>query len=217
MANVGARTASANRHSAPPPAHAIFSNRNNTSFKIPRNLLKLNLEPNPNRNKNTVWSGSTARGPRISDRERSTSRAPKVTNHDSRRTHPASPQHRIAFQSGPHRRTQITNRAAAFTNHQSPLTNHAFFTTHAHVTMLQAHRALSRITSHDSQITAFQSPTRAIRNRCISHKTNTRAPIQSPTFDHYCVWFSRTKGRKWRARRDSNSRPSGSKPDALSS
>ena len=44
MANHGIRTVTQNRHSAPPPAHAIFSNRNNIPFKIPRNLLKINLE-----------------------------------------------------------------------------------------------------------------------------------------------------------------------------
>ena len=64
MANDGATSTGRNHQPARPDAQATLPNRNNTSFKIPRNALKINLEPNPNRNKNSVRPNFTGCGPR---------------------------------------------------------------------------------------------------------------------------------------------------------
>ncbi len=143
MANDGATNTARNHQPARSDAHATLPNRNNASFKIPRNALKTNLESNPNRNKNSVTPSNTGRDPQIANQEVFTGREPRVKNHDSRRSRLACPDGHIALRRGRLCGTQATNHAAPSTNHQSftlsalcewLITNHS-----SHVTMLHPH------------------------------------------------------------------------------
>ncbi len=75
MVNDGATNTAQNHQPARLDAPATLPNRNNTSFKTPRNALKINLEPNPNRNKNGVRRVFAGRKPRV------TNHAAQFTNH----------------------------------------------------------------------------------------------------------------------------------------
>ncbi len=104
MANDGATNTGRNRQPARPDAPATLPNRNNTPFKIPRNTLKINVEPNPNRNKNSVTPGYTDRKPQIANQEILTPRGPGVANQNSQVTNYAD-------------RSRITPRLSPITNH----------------------------------------------------------------------------------------------------
>ena len=168
MATVARSTTTRNRQPARSDAHATLPNRNNTSFKTPRNALTINLVPNPNRNKNSVRPGFTFRRPRIA-------------NHDSRRSRPACPGGRIALRRGRLLGTQITNRHASFTNYHSPITNHTPF---AHdVTLL--HPRFNRHTTSVADQTSSQFNRQPRRLEfAISHRKQTLAPpINRQLFD----------------------------------
>src|SRR5579863_1503105 len=69
---------------------------------------------------------------------------------------------------------------------------HQLVAAKSHVTYVTSHRQyyIPAPRLHSSLITRHESPqnqsqTSGIRIQCISHKTNTRAPIQSPTICHF--------------------------------
>jgi hypothetical protein len=86
MANDGATNTARNHQPARPDVPATLPNRNKTSFKIPRNALKINLEPNPNRNKNSVrrfWRAGSRRS-RNKRFSRVAGQGSRITIHKSR-------------------------------------------------------------------------------------------------------------------------------------
>ncbi len=87
------------------------------------------------------------------------------TNHPARpraSTHPARPP-----------RPSNSRTSASRTRRRGPQSRSNNVTSHSN-------RQSQPINNQHSR--QVQSPTRAIRNHCISHKTNTRDPFQSPTF-----------------------------------
>jgi hypothetical protein len=82
----GATNTARNHQPARPDAHLTLPNRNITSFKIPRNALKISLEPNPNRNKNGVRQVFAGREPQIANQEVFTGHGPRITSHRPRIT-----------------------------------------------------------------------------------------------------------------------------------
>ncbi len=71
MANDGVADINPNVHPARLRTRASRSNRNNTSFKIPRNSMKINVKPNSNRNTNA-------------SKRHFDGRLARTTNHNSR-------------------------------------------------------------------------------------------------------------------------------------
>ncbi len=161
MANDGRASINQDGHPARLGARTTSSNRNNASFKIPCNSLKMNAKPNPNRNTNVSSRGF------LGHPARATNHNSRITNHTllppmshcyNRSAHPSSHLFVLsAFCEGSlatshclftARAPRVASHRPHFTNHYSPITTHASFP--AHVTMLQTPPAVhqSPLTNH---------------------------------------------------------------------
>jgi hypothetical protein len=109
MANDGAANTTQKLRHARPNELPTFPNRNNTSFKIPSNSLKINLEPNPNRNTNSLAPDFTSRKPQLANQHVFTGCGPRITNRGvPQPTSFAAP---------------FMNRHSQLSDHQGPSTN----------------------------------------------------------------------------------------------
>ncbi len=125
-----------------PNALPRISNRNNTSFKIRRNSLKINPEPNSNRNTIAIRQAtSTNLVPQITNQQSSPDSRRQIANHPPRRpqtqrrgrTPAANHAPRTSFRRELQcyiRLLPVTNLPARHAGHQSQITNHALSNRH---------------------------------------------------------------------------------------